>query len=196
MMPLIITSGRTFRAAVCMFGRRMLALATAGAIFAAIAGCMYLPRYIDGVPTGEPWSALPLRGWITDNGIRAEAITACFTSDCPQKVAVASLIADGTTADELARLLANPKPLLRLVATGRPRPRGPNPKPLLATSEPLQLERFSGFLMTISKPDGKGRPAHAIALGRREASELHLLLLVGENREALLHVAQQAARVK
>jgi hypothetical protein len=83
--------GRTLRVADVVLSKRAITIALIAS--ALMTGCMYLPRYVEGIPTTEPWSALPLRGWITNDGIRAEAITACFAADCPQKIAVASLIA-------------------------------------------------------------------------------------------------------
>jgi hypothetical protein len=187
---IIQTIGRTLRVADVILSKRAITIALIAS--ALMTGCMYLPRYVEGIPTTEPWSALPLRGWMTNDGIRAEAITACFAADCPQKIAVASLIAEGKSAVELARLLTNPAPLVKAISTGRTLPRRPAPKPLLATHELIRLGAFSGFLITIRTRDGKARAAYAMALGSPMGQELHILMLVGQDRDALLHSAQQA----
>lgn len=188
--------------------RRLCAVPRFGlgiALSLALTGCAYIPRTVPGLPPGDPWTALPLRAWIADKEIEAEAITGCFTPECPQRVAVGLFRARGTAADVLARLLADPAPLARAVAEGRPRPGLARPRRLAAGAETLTLGSFRAVLVTMlppvvpAKPSARGlepvaaKPGHILLAGRPEGDGIwRVLLAAGASRDAALHAAGEA----
>lgn len=158
-----------------------------------LASCMYFPSYVGGVPSGDPWSAMPLRGWLLRDGIVAEAVTGCFTPDCPQQVAVGLFRATGAQADQLARLIEAPEPLAWSLRDAPPRPGTTAPRP--ATS--FEIDRapvrgLPGFQLAMIRADGMRKPVYVRVAGRRERDVLRFLMVFGADRDAVAHVADNA----
>jgi hypothetical protein len=168
----------------------------AAALFAAgaLVGCMYMPEAVSGLPTGSGWVALPLRAWIGERGIRAEAIAACIEPDCAPRAAVGVFRATGADARALVAILTDPEALTRFVAARDGADVAPQRRAIrtVATIERANEGGASGFVARLSRADG-ARPAHVIALGRETADGLRFVIVVGESPEGVRMIAREAA---
>jgi hypothetical protein len=153
-------------------------------------GCVYVPAPVAGVPAGGPWVALPLRGWIAEGGIEAEAIAGCFAADCAPRAGVGVFRARGEDARVIAGLLRDPDRLARLLTQRRAAgaaKRGPR---TAFSAAPLAAGDLVGFVLTLSRDDG-GRAAHAVVLGAPRGAEIRFAIVVGESREGVENLARE-----
>lgn len=156
---------------------------------------MYFPSYVGGVPSGHPWSAMPLRSWLVRDGVVAEAVTGCFTPDCPQQVAVGLFRATGEQAERLARLIEAPEPLAWSLRDAPPRPGTSAPRPAVSFEvDRLPLRGLPGFQLAMIRADGRRKPVYVRVAGRREDDSLRFLMVFGADRDAVAFVADNAAR--
>jgi hypothetical protein len=175
---------------------RLAAAALGLAAFAALglAGCIWLPAAVEGLPAGGSWVALPLRGWIAEGGVRAEGIAGCFSSECAPRVAVGIFSATGAEARTLQAVLREPQRLVRFIAERGaagtdPRRRGIR---TVATVERLREGAASGFSAALMREDGS-RAAHAAVLGAETREGLRLALVIGESPEGVRMTAREVA---
>lgn len=164
-------------------------------------GCSYLPRPVEGVPSGDPWAALPLKRWIGEGRIAPEAVAGCWTADCPSRLAVGVFRASGEEAEALARVLADPERLARVLRNPPPPRAGPararKPEarvPIEVSAAPLAEGAARGFLVTLARRDGSRPPVHGAAFGARDADGLGVVIAVGERADAVERAARRAAR--
>ena len=168
-------------------------LAASAVVAGLLAACIDLPRYaalhmpshVEGLPADGSWTALPLRAWLAEGEVRAEAVSACL-DPCTPRVAVGVFSATGAQAKALSAALRDPDRLAR--ALERPtRPERPRSR--------AQAERLSGpipgFALTLSRSDGT-RPVHARILARG-ADPLRFVLAVGDDPETVARLATEAA---
>lgn len=162
-------------------------------------GCSYLPQPVEGVPSGEPWAALPLKRWLAEDRIAPEAVAGCWSADCPQRLAVGVFRARGEEARVLEGVLADPERLARALRNpppprpGRARKPAP-PVPVEVSTAPLAQGAARGFLVTLSRRDGARAPVHGAALGARGPDGLGVVIAVGEEAQAVEDAARRAAR--
>jgi hypothetical protein len=168
--------------------------AAASLALAALAGCIWLPAPVEGLPGGGSWVALPLRGWIAEGGLRAEGIAGCFSGECAPRVAVGIFRATGAEARTLQAVLREPERLARFIAAQDAADTNPRRQGLrtIATVERLREGAASGFIAALMREDGT-RAVHAAALGRETGEGLRLALVVGESPEGVRAVAQEVA---
>ncbi|HEX8663018.1 MAG TPA: hypothetical protein VF744_03180 [Beijerinckiaceae bacterium] len=174
--------------------RTRLAAAALGLAALGLAGCIWMPAAVEGLPAGGSWVALPLRAWIAEGGVRAEGIAGCFSGECAPRVAVGIFRATGAEARTLQAVLREPERLVRFIAERDaadtdPRRRGVR---TVATVEKLREGAASGFLAALMREDGS-RAAHAAVLGRETAEGLRLALIVGESPEGVRMTAREVA---
>ena len=165
------------------------------AVCVALAGCVYIPGRVDGVPAGAPWVALPLRGWIAEGGATAEAVTACFAPDCAPRVAVGVFRADGAQAAALAGVLREPQTLARTLLANDAADRDPKRRHIrtVPTVQPLREGDFEGFAIELARADGARAPAHGAVLGRHSGEALRFVIVVGFEAGTVRQVARDAA---
>ncbi|HEY0570468.1 MAG TPA: hypothetical protein VGD16_02905 [Enterovirga sp.] len=178
-----------------------LALA-AGFAVSAILGCSELDRLADyafppsipGLPESGSWVSLPVSRWVTEGGVTARAIVACFAPSCAARVAVGLFRAEGTDAALLAAILADPERLKRgLEEKDR---QDPSPKRRLIKTE-IAVERLresplAGFAVRLARPDGS-HAVQAVVLATGARGPASVLIVVGENAEAVRRVALSVA---
>jgi hypothetical protein len=175
---------------VCSFRVAVLG----AALTAALAGCVYFPEPVQGLPGGGGWVALPLRGWIAESGVKAEGIGGCFAADCAPRVGVGIFRAAGEEARIVAAVLRELERLVRFIE-GRDRAdTAPQRKGVrtVATVEKLRAAGLSGFAATLSREDGT-RVAHAAVLAAETREGLRFALVVGESREGVHMMAREVA---
>jgi hypothetical protein len=178
-----------------------LALA-AGFAVSAMLGCSEFDRLADyafppslpGLPESGSWVSLPVSRWVTEGGVTARAILACFAPSCPARVAVGLFRAEGADAALLAAILANPERLKRgLEEKDR---RDPSPKRRLIKSqiavERLRESPLPGFAMRLARADGS-HAVQAVALATSGPGPASVLIVIGENAEAVRRVALSVA---
>jgi hypothetical protein len=180
---------------------RLLARARAAALrgiaalgVAALAGCIWLPAPVEGIPSGGSWVALPLRGWIAEGGIKAEGVAACFAPDCAPRVAVGIFRATGSEARTLDAVLRDPERLVRFIAERDAADTNPRRKGVrtVVTTERLREGAAAGFSATLMREDGS-RAVHAVALGVETRDGLRLAIVVGESPEGVRTTAREVA---
>jgi hypothetical protein len=161
---------------------------------AALAGCIYFPEPVAGLPGGGGWVALPLRSWLAEGGIRAEGIAGCFAADCAPRVGVGIFRASGAEARTVAAVLREPERILRFVEARDRADTAPWRKAVrtVATVEKLREEGLSGFAVALSREDGT-RMAHAAGLAAETREGLRFALVVGESREGVRMMARELA---
>jgi hypothetical protein len=176
----------------------------AGALTLATTACTSIPRHLDGVPGTSPFTALPLRSWLAEDRIEPTAVVACASDECPQRIAVGVFRASGREADALAATLKDPQALARalrdrkrLSPAIRAATRKTPAKPRIATAveaKPFDDGEASGFMLSLGRADGEGRPAYGAALGRRSGESLEVVLVVGDDESAVAATAIRVAR--
>jgi hypothetical protein len=163
------------------------------ALAAALAACIDLPRYaalhfpshVEGLPADGSWTALPLRAWLAEGEVRAEAVSACL-DPCAPRVAVGVFRATGAQARALAAALRDPEGLARALE----HPTRPD-RPRAAARAQRLTGAVPGFALTLTRTDGT-RPVHARVLARG-ADPLRFVLAIGEDPEAVARLAAEAA---
>jgi hypothetical protein len=161
---------------------------------AALAGCIYFPEPVQGLPGGGGWVTLPLRGWIAEGRVKAEGIAGCFAADCSSRVGLGIFRATGEEARIVAALLREPERLVRYLDERDRADTAPQRKALrtVTTVERLREGRLAGFAATLSREDGT-RMAHAAVLAAETREGLRFALVIGESREGVRRVAREAA---
>ncbi len=166
----------------------------------AITACAYIPRPVAGIPAAPPWTALPLRNWLAEDRGEPEAVAACFSAECPQRLAVGVFRLDGPQARASEAVLADPERLVRHLrqpaeeaSGGRGAAKARQPVRTIASARALSAGGYEGFALTLGRADGTRRPAHAAALGMRNGDALRIVLVVGEDPAAVEATARQVA---
>lgn len=176
----------------CLAPRRALSWGALAAIF-WLSACGYIPRPVEGVPPGAPWEALPLRKWLAEDRAEPRAMAFCAPPECGPALAVAVIRLTGQDARATGALLADPDRLAR--ALRAPKEVGQSPKTLVAV-ERLKEEAFSGFLITLEPKNGGKRPAHGLALGRWAGDALDVVLVIGDDEQAVRKTAREVAALE
>lgn len=171
------------------------ALAVGVAVCAALAGCLYIPGTVEGVPNGAPWVALPLRSWIAEGEATAEAVTACFDPGCAPRVAIGVFRATGRQAADLAGVLRDPEKLARGLRANDAADRDPKRRQIrtVPTVRTLQEAGFEGFAIELARADADRAPAHGAVLGRRSGDALRFVIAIGFEAETVRQVARDVA---
>lgn len=178
-------------------GQRRAGRALAGgvALGVVLAGCLYLPDTVGGVPTAGSWVTLPLRAWIAEGPAAAEAVAACFAPECTPRVAVGVFRSTGAQADELAAVLRDPQRLARGLRANDAADRDPKRRQIrtVPTVAPLQDGAFEGFSIALARADDARAPAHGAVLGRRSGDNLRFVIAVGFEADAVQRMARDVA---
>ena len=133
---------------------------------------------MQGLPGGDGWVALPLRGWIAESGLKAEGIAGCFAADCAPRVGVGIFRATGAEARTIAAVLREPERLVRFIEERERADTAPQRKGIrtVATVEKLRESGLAGFAATLSREDGT-RMAHAAVLAAEGRESLRFALV-------------------
>jgi hypothetical protein len=149
---------------------------------------------VAGIPSREPWFALPLGEWLGEGRAEPEALAVCRPPACAPGLAVAVLHLSGPDAEAAARVLGRPEPLARALAAPRDKlPKGKAPVAMVASVTPFVAEGARGFTLALSRRDGS-RPAFGAALGRPFGPDIKVVLVIGEDAAAVEDAARRAAR--
>jgi hypothetical protein len=161
----------------------------------ALAGCIYFPEPVQGLPGGGGWVALPLRGWLAEGRVKAEGIAGCFAADCAPRAGLGIFRATGEEARIVAGVLREPERLVRYLAERDRADTAPQRRSLrtIATVERLRDGALFGFAAVLSREDGT-RMAHAAVLAAETRDGLRFALVIGESREGVRMMAREVAR--
>lgn len=159
------------------------------ATLAVLAGCAFLPAAIDGVPAALPWTTLPLRPWIAEGGVHADAISLCDAPHCAKGTVVGHFTATGDAARDLERTLRDPSRLKEMLDRMErekrerlaKRPKAPRPP---ASDVSVRALGDLSFEVIMMRPDGS-HPMAGIVRGMRVGDVLHVTIATGRSREAL-----------
>jgi hypothetical protein len=162
-----------------------------GLLLGALWGCSYIPRPVEGVPVEAPWAALPLRGWLAEDRIEPEAMAMCGPPECRPGLLVAVLKLAGREADEAEAVLRRPERLAHALMAAGEKPRA---VASYAEVSALAEDASRGFFLTLGRKDGTKRPAFGAALGQRAGSDLRLVVVIGEEPDAVEAAARRVAR--
>lgn len=166
---------------------------SAGIALGMLAGCAFLPAAVDGIPTALPWTALPLKAWIAEGGVHADAISFCDASGCAAGTVTGRFTATGAEARDLEDMLRHPA-RLQAMLDGAERERQ---RRLAALPERQRkaLKRVPSRLdvsaigdlavkVVIARQDGS-RAVVGILRGERDKDALKVTIATGRTREAL-----------
>jgi hypothetical protein len=177
----------------CPASRRAFAC---GVLIGALAACQLGPRAVLGVPFGDPWMALPLHRLLVEDRPEPEAMAACRPPDCGPGLAVGVMRLNGRDAAIAERTLGEPERLARALSAPRdaadPRSRRPVVR-TAASAKRLQEGPTRGFSLAVRRADG-GRSAHGAVFGQRFGGDLRVVLVVGEEQDAVEAAARRVAR--
>lgn len=172
--------------------RAALALVLAG----LLAGCLAAPRLLDGLPADVAWLVFPVADWAAVERGEPEAIAACLTDACSDKLMVSVLTLRGEAAQEARAVLADPSRLAAYIRT-RDREDESEARRAIATrveTRPIEAGGLSGFVVTLSGEGGRGRTAYGATLARPAGRELRLALVVGDDEAAVEAAVRQVAQ--
>ena len=165
-----------------------------------LTACDTIPRPIAGIPAMGPWTTLPLRNWLAEDRGEPEAMAACFSAECPQRLAVGVFRLAGPEARAAEAVLADPERLARHLrrpaaeaSTGREALKARRTVRTVARARPLSAGGHQGFALTMGRVDGAERSAHAAALGIPSGDALRVVLVVGDDPAAVEATARQVA---
>ncbi|MBL0407483.1 hypothetical protein JKG68_26560 [Microvirga aerilata] len=156
----------------------------------SVAGCGYIPRPVAGVPPGAPWDALPLRKWLAEDRAEPVALSFCAPPECSPGLAVGVVRLTGRDAQVTEAILADPERLARALRSPAGRQK---PVRTRIAVERLTGAPYPGFAIDLAPSDGARRPAYGAALGRREGETLSVVLVIGEDAQAVQETARQVA---
>ena len=156
----------------------------------AVASCGYIPRPVAGVPPGAPWDALPLRKWLAEDRAEPVALSFCAPPECSPGLAVGVVRLTGRDAQVTESLLKDPERLARALRSPAGREK---PVRTRITVERLNGGAYPGFAIDLTPSNGAKRQAYGAALGRREGEALSVVLVIGEDAQAVQETARQVA---
>jgi hypothetical protein len=170
----------------------------AAAALPTLSACLYLPSPVEGIPSGTGWLALPLRPWIAEGPVRAEAVAACLGDDCAHEVAVGAFAAGGAEADALAAVIRDPARLKRGLEANDAADDDRRRRPVRTLVEvaPLAEDGLDGFRISLARADGARPPAYGAVLARREGDRLRFVVAVGPSAEGARATALSVARAE
>jgi hypothetical protein len=143
-----------------------------------------------GVPPGEPWFALPLKRWLAEDRAEPEALAVCRRPECGPAMVVSVLRVTGPDADIAEAVLGRPERLRAALEDMKGRK-----SKVRSVAQVRRIEdgAFQGFALSLGRADGERRPAHAAALGRRAGAGLRLVLVIGEDEDAVEAAVRRVA---
>jgi len=156
----------------------------------AVTACGYIPRPVEGVPPGAPWEALPLRKWLAEDRAEPRAIAFCAPPECRPGLAVGVIRLTARDAQITESLLKDPERLARAL-----RPPADSKERVRTSVSVKRLKEgpFHGFAISLAPMDGRKRPAYGAALGRRSGDDLEVVLVIGDEAEAVRETVRQVA---
>ena len=147
------------------------------------------PPQIGGLPGDAAWAALPIGSWITESGVEATAMAACFAPRCGSPAVVAAYRVEGREVRLLDELVSDPARLVRAIEE-RDR-RDPNAKRrklrVAVAAEPFSAQGYRGILVRLARQDGT-HPAVGVLVARPAGSGRQAILVIGPERDAALGV--------
>lgn len=165
----------------------------------ALAGCaeintvadVVFPSSVPGLPSGEAWTSLPIRRWLTDErrGIDPVAVSVCFTPACAEPAVAALFRARGAEADALRKAALDPRTLL---ASLRQRPfrhtRRDRPNVGVTVRQVEEAGR-PGLLVEMARANGT-QPAAGFAATVEQGGSTQVLLIVAPSEAAARRIAR------
>lgn len=168
--------------------RRVLAV---GAFGVLLAGCGHFGGGVATLPAGDGWQPLPVRDWLTNDGLEPGALVVCPPAACARPAVALLFSAEGDAARALEANLADTAALLR----GRPRPKprtiGGKPAPektprvRSATRISRGIEDGRDVTRAVIMPEaGIGRAAFATIFSWQEGARRRYALAVTTDADA------------
>ena len=164
----------------------------------ALAGCaeintvadVVFPSSVPGLPSGEAWTSLPIRRWLTDDGgVQPVAISVCFTPACAEPAVAALFQAHGAEAAALRKAALEPAALL---ASLRQRPgrhtRRDRPTVRVAVRR-VEEAGYPGLLVEMARTNGT-QPAAGFAAIVERGGATQVLLIVAPSESSARRIAR------
>lgn len=155
-----------------------------------LAACSYIPRQVAGLPSGVSWDALPLRKWLAEERAEPVALSFCAPPECRPGLAVSVVRLTGRDARITESLLNDPERLARALRSPAGRTK---PVTTRVAVERLGNTPYQGFAISLSPADGGKKPVHGAALGKPMGEDLTVVLVIGEEAEAVRETARTVA---
>jgi hypothetical protein len=129
---------------------------------------------------------LPLTEWLAEDRTEPEAIAACRPPVCGPGLVVSVVRVIGPEARAAEAALRQPGRLAEALSSKRA-------SRTAAAAKPIDAGAARGFTLAMSRRDGS-RPAYGAALGGRAGADLRLVLVVGEDPDAVESTVRKVAR--
>lgn len=155
-----------------------------------LAACGYIPRQVAGLPSGMSWDALPLRKWLAEDRAEPVALSFCSPPECRPGLAVSVVRLTGRDARITESLLNDPERLARALRSPAGRAK---PVTTRIAVERLDNPPYRGFAISLAPADGGKKPAYGAAFGRRKDEDLTVVLVIGEEADAVRETALTVA---
>ncbi len=184
----LLKGARPKRRGRTALGRR-LALFLGLFLTLSLSACVYdQQRRFASLPDDGVWLALPMGSWLgTKDMGEPEGLAACLTDTCENRIAVGIFRLKGEKAARTEAELRDPQALVRSLRERdrRAGAEGNVRKKIDVVTEPFSTGGLQGFALSITAetPD-EGEVAarvHGAAVGRREGSDLRVVLAVGDD---------------
>ena len=175
--------------------RRPAKAAIAAALALVVAACAELhtvadvvfPSTVPGLPAEGGWTSLPLRRWLTEEGIEPVAISACM--DCPEPAVAGLFRARGADAARLRAASGDPAALVAaLTRAPGGRAKRPGMRARVA-AEAAQEGGRPGYLVRLSRQDGSRRAAGYVATVE-QAGATQVLVIVATSEASARRLAR------
>ena len=171
----------------------------AGLSLLALAGCaeintvadVVFPSSVPGLPSGEAWTSLPIRRWLTDErrGIEPVAVSVCFTPACAEPAVAALFRAQGAEAEALRKAATDPTTLLASLRQRPVRSARPTRPDVRVVVRQVEEAGRSGLLVELARANGT-QPAAGFAATVEQGGSTQVLLIVAPSEAAARRIAR------
>ena len=140
--------------------RRRLVWALSTLIGLVLAACTDLSRRIDLILPDAVWGlpddgmrALPIRAWLAEKDVTAEALAGCIAESCPLSAAIGVFRADGRSAAALRSAIRDPASLRTELTARRRASSAGRDKGTAIAVEAFAAGALRGFVVSMTRRD-------------------------------------------
>lgn len=169
---------------------RLLRVAVIASLL-ALTGCVYgQQRDFAQLSEGEIWLALPMGAWLgTQNYGEPEALAACLTPGCRNRIAVGVFRLEGDKALRTEAELRDPQRLVRALNARQNADQNRDRARFDLVAAQLTIGGLDGFQLSVAKR-GETQPLlYGAAVGRRDSGgtggDLRVVFAVGDDAEVV-----------
>ncbi|MBF9235709.1 hypothetical protein [Microvirga alba] len=134
-----------------------------------------------------------MRKWLAEDRAEPQALSFCAPPECRPGLAVAVVRLAGKDAETTDRVMRKPELLAQALRS--PAGQGKSARTRISV-QPLQEGPAYGFTISLASAKGGKRPAYGATLGQRSGDDLEVVLVIGEEADAVEATARRVARAE